>query len=49
MDYSMEDTQNAAPQAREASKLGAPAPRNDTQSVTKRLVADPQKKIYTSN
>lgn len=34
----MEDTQNAAPQAHEASKLGAPAPRGDTQSVTKRYV-----------
>lgn len=38
MDYAMEDTQNAAPQAHEASKLSAPAPRGDTQSVTKRYV-----------
>lgn len=38
MDYAMEDTQNAAPQAHEASKLGASAPRGDTQSVTKRYV-----------
>ncbi|GAM36735.1 ubiquitin conjugating enzyme [Talaromyces pinophilus] len=40
MDYAMEDTQNAAPQAHEASKLGAPAPRGDTQSVTKRLQSE---------
>jgi ubiquitin-conjugating enzyme E2 C len=38
MDYAMEDTQNAAPQAHEASKLGASVPRGDTQSVTKRYV-----------
>ncbi|KAF4961119.1 hypothetical protein F66182_18243, partial [Fusarium sp. NRRL 66182] len=40
MDYAMEDTQNAAPQAHEASKLSAPAPRGDTQSVTKRLQSE---------
>ncbi|KAH8701652.1 putative ubiquitin conjugating enzyme [Talaromyces proteolyticus] len=40
MDYTMEDTQNAAPQAHEASKLGASAPRTDTQSVTKRLQSE---------
>lgn len=33
----MEDTQNAAPDAHEASKLGSSAQRSDTQSVTKRL------------
>lgn len=38
MDYTMEDTQNSAPQAHEASKLGSSAQRNDTQSVTKRFV-----------
>ncbi|EED17406.1 ubiquitin conjugating enzyme (UbcK), putative [Talaromyces stipitatus ATCC 10500] len=40
MDYAMEDTQNAVPQAHEASKLGASAPRGDTQSVTKRLQSE---------
>lgn len=39
MDYAMEDTQNSAPQAHEASKLGSAVPRNDTQSVTKRFVS----------
>jgi ubiquitin-conjugating enzyme E2 C len=38
MDYAMEDTQNSAPQAYEASKLGSSVPRSDTQSVTKRFV-----------
>ena len=38
MDYTMEDTQNAAPEAVEASKLNSSAQRNDTQSVTKRFV-----------
>ncbi|OJJ49123.1 hypothetical protein ASPZODRAFT_129528 [Penicilliopsis zonata CBS 506.65] len=37
MDYSMEDTQNAAPDAHETSKLSSTAQRADTQSVTKRL------------
>ncbi|EAW06943.1 putative ubiquitin conjugating enzyme (UbcK) [Aspergillus clavatus NRRL 1] len=37
MDYTMEDTQNAAPDALEASKLSSLGQRNDTQSVTKRL------------
>ncbi|XHG01621.1 Ubiquitin-conjugating enzyme E2 11 [Aspergillus wentii] len=36
----MEDTQNAAPDAHETSKLGSSAQRNDTQSVTKRLQAE---------
>lgn len=35
MDYTMEDSQNSAPDAHEPSKLGSPQ-RNDTQSVTKR-------------
>lgn len=34
----MEDTQNAAPDALEASKLNPSAQRNETQSVTKRSV-----------
>lgn len=34
----MEDTQNAAPEAHEASKLAPSAQRTDTQSVTKRYV-----------
>lgn len=38
MDYAMEDTQNAAPEARESSKLSSGAQKNDTQSVTKRFV-----------
>ncbi|KAJ9223669.1 hypothetical protein DTO169C6_4021 [Paecilomyces variotii] len=37
MDFTMEDTQNAAPEAHEASKLAPSAQRTDTQSVTKRL------------
>lgn len=41
MDYTMEDTQNAAPDAHEASKLGSSAQRSDTQSVTKRFVTPP--------
>lgn len=36
MDYTMEDTQNAAPDAQETTKLGAPSQKGDTQSVTKR-------------
>lgn len=36
MDYTMEDSQNSAPDAHETSKLASPAPNNDTQSVTKR-------------
>lgn len=36
MDYTMEDTQNSAPNAHEASKLGPSSQRNDTQGVTKR-------------
>lgn len=38
MDYTMEDTQNSAPDALEASKLNTSGQRNDTQSVTKRFV-----------
>lgn len=38
MDYTMEDTQNAAPDALEATKLNSSGQRNDTQSVTKRFV-----------
>lgn len=38
MDYTMEDTQNSAPDAHENTKLGSSAQRNDTQSVTKRFV-----------
>lgn len=38
MDYTMEDTQNSAPNAHEASKLGPSSQRNDTQGVTKRYV-----------
>lgn len=38
MDYTMEDTQNSAPDALEASKLNSSAQRNETQSVTKRFV-----------
>ncbi|EAL89156.1 Ubiquitin-conjugating enzyme E2 11 [Aspergillus fumigatus] len=37
MDYTMEDTQNATPEALEASKLSSATHRNDIQSVTKRL------------
>ncbi|OJI91358.1 hypothetical protein ASPTUDRAFT_38345 [Aspergillus tubingensis CBS 134.48] len=40
MDYSMEDTQNSAPDAHEASKLNSSAQRTDIQSVTKRLQAE---------
>ncbi|PGH12846.1 hypothetical protein AJ80_06555 [Polytolypa hystricis UAMH7299] len=43
MDYSMEDSQNAAPDAPttlESSKLAAVPSRNDTQSVTKRLQSE---------
>ncbi|PWY88394.1 hypothetical protein BO70DRAFT_369270 [Aspergillus heteromorphus CBS 117.55] len=36
MDYTMEDTQNSAPDAHEASKLNPSAQRTDTQGVTKR-------------
>lgn len=36
MDYTMEDSQNSAPDARETSKLASSAQKNDTQSVTKR-------------
>jgi len=39
MDYNMEDTQNSAPDALEASKLNSSAQRSDTQSVTKRFVS----------
>lgn len=41
----MEDTQNSAPDALEASKLNSSAQRGDTQSVTKRFVspASPKK------
>lgn len=35
----MEDTQNSAPDALEASKLNSSAQRSDTQSVTKRFVS----------
>lgn len=35
----MEDTQNSAPDAAETSKLNSSAPRNDTQSVTKRYLS----------
>lgn len=42
MDYTMEDTQNSAPDALEASKLNPSVQRNDTQSVTKRFVFGPQ-------
>jgi hypothetical protein len=38
MDYTMEDTQNSAPDALEASKLNPSGQRNETQSVTKRFV-----------
>ena len=38
MDYTMEDTQNAAPNALETSKLNSSSQRNDTQGVTKRYV-----------
>ena len=38
MDYTMEDTQNSAPDAHETTKLGSSAQRSDTQSVTKRFV-----------
>lgn len=46
MDYTMEDTQNSAPEAHEASKLGSSAQRSDTQSVTKRCVTDPDANVY---
>lgn len=36
MDYTMEDAQNAAPDAPETSKLGSSSQKGDTQSVTKR-------------
>lgn len=45
MDYAMDDSQNSAPDALEASKLNSPAQRNETQSVTKRFVLQP----YTYN
>ncbi|KAJ6162793.1 hypothetical protein N7497_002772 [Penicillium chrysogenum] len=38
MDYSMEDTQNSAPDAQQASKLNSSGQKSDTQSVTKRFV-----------
>lgn len=40
MDY-MEDTQNAAPDARETTKLSSSSQKNDTQSVTKRYLLYP--------
>ncbi|KAJ5902781.1 hypothetical protein N7495_003309 [Penicillium taxi] len=41
MDYSMEDTQNSAPEALEATKLNNTPSRSDnTQSVTKRLQSE---------
>ncbi|KAL4964985.1 putative ubiquitin conjugating enzyme (UbcK) [Aspergillus stella-maris] len=40
MDYAMEDTQNAAPNAHESSKLNSSSQRNDTQGVTKRLQSE---------
>lgn len=46
MDYTMEDTQNAAPDALQASKLNSSAQRNDTQSVTKRFVRIYNQAIY---
>ncbi|RJE24183.1 ubiquitin-conjugating enzyme [Aspergillus sclerotialis] len=39
MDYTMEDTQNSAPDVQD-SKLDSSSQRNDTQSVTKRLQAE---------
>jgi hypothetical protein len=41
MDYTMEDTQNSAPETLEATKLSGAGQRNDTQSVTKRFVVPP--------
>jgi hypothetical protein len=41
MDYTMEDIQNAAPEAHATSKLGASTQRSDNQSVTKRFVVQP--------
>lgn len=38
MDYTMEDSQNSAPDALEATKLNTSGQRTETQSVTKRLV-----------
>lgn len=38
MDYTMEDTQNSAPDALEATKLNSSGQRTETQSVTKRFV-----------
>lgn len=49
MDYTMEDTQNSAPDALEASKLNPSAQRNDTQSVTKRFVSALQHSYGYSN
>ncbi|OQE18328.1 hypothetical protein PENSTE_c018G02400 [Penicillium steckii] len=40
MDYTMEDTQNSAPDAIEATKLNTSGQRTETQSVTKRLQAE---------
>jgi len=40
MDFSMEDTQNSAPEAHQASKLASSIERNDVQSVTKRLQSE---------
>lgn len=39
----MEDSQNSAPDALEATKLNASGQRTETQSVTKRLVGHPFK------
>lgn len=44
MDYTMEDTQNSAPETLEATKLSGAGQRNDTQSVTKRFVVPPAMK-----
>jgi hypothetical protein len=38
MDYSMEDTQNSAPEAQQANKLNTSGQKSDTHSVTKRFV-----------
>jgi ubiquitin-conjugating enzyme E2 C len=44
-DYAMEDSQNSAPYAMEASKLGAPPRRMDVGSVTKRSIFLPQRVV----
>lgn len=41
MDYTMEDTQNSAPDVLEATKLNSSGQRSDTQSVTKRFGSCP--------